>query len=197
MINSNRIFQFNDGEYVYAENNGIVFGSGPYQKYERGMYTEDVYDSSITFIADSSVNDNEAASSPQEEAPTMYITTIGRFYEPILYPKTGAVIGSRYQNPIFDSSSNDAKRIGTEQGFDFNFPSAMNTRRDLLQGNRQLYLLDGTITIYNDIVVGATGIYKKYVRKVIHATEETTKSDGGTGEETSSFVLQFNEPPVD
>jgi hypothetical protein len=66
--------------------------------------------------------------------PTMYITTVGRYYEAITDPRTNEIIGNRFQNPIYDSSSKDAARIGTEQGYVFNFPSATNTR-ELSQGN--------------------------------------------------------------
>ena len=200
-INSNRIFQFNDGEYVYAINNGIVFGSGPYAKYERGIYIEDIYDSSITFIPDSSSTATTDDKDEEGDDPTMYITTVGRFYEPIFDPRTNEEIGNRFQNPIYDSSSKDANRIGTEQGYVFNFPSATNTR-DLSQGNRQLYLIDGTITIYNDIVVAATGRYTRYIQKILLETKETVSTtgsnneNGGEEEVTTSYVVQFEEPPA-
>ena len=200
-INSNRIFQFNDGEYVYAINNGIVFGSGPYAKYERGIYIEDIYDSSITFIPDSSSTATTDDEDEEGDDPTMYITTVGRFYEPIFDPRTNEEIGNRFQNPIYDSSSKDANRIGTEQGYVFNFPPATNTR-DLSQGNRQLYLIDGTITVYNDIVVAATGRYTRYIQKILLETKETVSTtgsnneNGGEEEVTTSYVVQFEEPPA-
>ena len=200
-INSNRIFQFNDGEYVYAINNGIVFGSGPYAKYERGIYIEDVYDLSITFIPDSSSTATTDDEDEEGDDPTLYITTVGRFYEPIFDPRTNEVIGNRFQNPIYDSSSEDANRIGTEQGYVFNFPPATNTR-DLSQGNRQLYLIDGTITVYNDIVVAATGRYTRYIQKILLETKETVSTtgsnneNGGEEEVTTSYVVQFEEPPA-
>ena len=38
LLNTNRIFQFDNGERIFAINQVVVFGSGPYQKYEGSTF---------------------------------------------------------------------------------------------------------------------------------------------------------------
>ena len=50
--NVNRIFQFDDSEYLLAINDAIVYGSGPYQKFQGSTFLEDTISTSPNYVAD-------------------------------------------------------------------------------------------------------------------------------------------------
>jgi hypothetical protein len=50
LLNTNRIFQFDNGERIFAINQVVVFGSGPYQKYEGSTFLEDVISADPDYV---------------------------------------------------------------------------------------------------------------------------------------------------
>lgn len=171
LLNTNRIFQFDNGERIVAINQVVVFGSGPYQKYEGSIFMEDIisadpdYVANITLVidaADTAEDDATVASS----GVVLSITNDNGFYEAIADSTTGNQIGFRFQNPVFDGLM--GTRIGTNQGYGFLFPPNNYTLN--IQSNRHFYLNEGSLIIYDEVVVGATGIYKKYTGGIVTET---------------------------
>ena len=83
--------------------------------------------------------------------------------------KTGNQIGIRFQNPVFHVST--GARIGTNQGYGPLFP--FNDYTLNIHSNRHFYLNEGSLVIYNEVVVGATGIYKRYTGGIVTETVES------------------------
>ncbi|KAL3800908.1 hypothetical protein ACHAW5_009918 [Stephanodiscus triporus] len=172
--NENRIFQFDNGEYILAIDDAIVYGSGPYQKFQGSIFLEEsistspIYVSDITLVVDDETVAAGAGAGDASGGDAMLnVISEGGFHEAITDPETGYEIGARFQNPVLDPSTGE--RIGTNQGSGFYFPPAPYTR-DVQYGNRHFFLKEGTFIIYNGVVVGANGIYKKYVGGIIQET---------------------------
>jgi hypothetical protein len=83
--------------------------------------------------------------------------------------ETGNQIGIRFQNNVFHVST--GARIGTNQGYGPLFPPNDYTLN--IQSNRHFYLNEGSLVIYNEVVVGATGIYKRYTGGIVTETVES------------------------
>ncbi|KAL3784833.1 hypothetical protein ACHAW5_009052 [Stephanodiscus triporus] len=165
--NSNRLFQMDDGEKINAINQAVVFGTGPYRKYEGSIFSEVNVSPDPNYVANITLVVNDDAASAVSGDVTLCVISKGGYYAAITDPETGDHIGARFQNPVFDSSTGE--RIGTNQGYGFYFPSNDFTR-EIAQGNRHFFLNEGTLNIYNDVVVGATGRYKQYTGGIIHET---------------------------
>ena len=76
----------------------------------------------------------------------------------------------QFQNPVY---TNKGERIGTNQGYSFWFPEdSFMLEHDLDIGQsvgalfkmptRTFFLLNGTITVVNEAIVQATGIYSEF-----------------------------------
>ena len=84
------------------------------------------------------------------------VTSKGGFYEPITDAE-GNQIGERFQNPAINDAG---ERIGTSQGFAFNF--APNSTSDPANRNWIFFLDDGQVEVMDQTIVSATGSYEKY-----------------------------------
>jgi len=174
LLNTNRIFQFDNGERIFAINQVVVFGSGPYQKYEGSTFLEDIISADPDYVANISLV-IDAADTAQDDATVassdavLRITNENGFYEAMFDSKTGNQIGIRFQNPVFHLST--GARIGTNQGYGFLFPPNDYTLN--IQSNRHFYLNEGSLVIYNEVVIGATGIYKRYTGGIVTETVES------------------------
>ena len=164
LLNTNRIFQFDNGERIFAINQVVVFGSGPYQKYEGSTFLEDIISADPDYVANISLVIDDADTAPDDASVAssdivLRITSENGFHESITDSKTGNQIAQRFQNHIFDVST--GARIGTNQGYGFLFP--LNNYTDNVQrANRHFYMNEGSLVIYNEVIVGATGIYKRF-----------------------------------
>ena len=78
---------------------------------------------------------------------------------------SGDQIFELYQHPVLDPTRNNTQ-IGTYQGYGFNFPNNTPTNNDIVQGNRELFLEGGYLSVLNKIIVAADGEYTKYWWKV-------------------------------
>jgi hypothetical protein len=68
----------------------------------------------------------------------------------------GGVIGKRIHVPI---NNEDGTRIGSVLGYAYLFP---NPAGQTVNGNRRLFLKDGGLSVFNDYIVHASGIYVGY-----------------------------------
>ena len=164
LLNTNRIFQFDNGERIFAINQVVVFGSGPYQKYEGSTFLEDVISADPDYVANISLVMDATNTAPDDATVAssdvvLRITSENGFHESITDSKTGNQIAQRFQNHIFDVST--GARIGTNQGYGFLFPPN-NYTDNVQRANRHFFMNEGSLVIYNEVIVGATGIYKRF-----------------------------------
>jgi hypothetical protein len=164
LLNTNRIFQFDNGERIFAINQVVVFGSGPYQKYEGSTFLEDIISADPDYVANISLVIDDADTAPDDATVAssdivLRITSENGFHESITDSKTGNQIAQRFQNHIFDVST--GARIGTNQGYGFLFPPN-NYTDNVQRANRHFFMNEGSLVIYNQVIVGATGIYKRF-----------------------------------
>src|SRR5210317_1888592 len=85
------------------------------------------------------------------------VTSKGGFYESITDMSTGEQIGELFQNPAINP---DGKRIGTSQGFAYNF--ATDSSPDYANRNWIFFLDDGIIQVMDQTIVSGSGSYEKY-----------------------------------
>ena len=162
-VMGNRLFFFDDGNQMTVLNTLVVEGSGPYAKFKGSYFNQTIIEGHPNFVADMTltvdVDDEEGIEMyiPSEGTYHFKITSDGGFYAAINNPE-GAQIGERFQNPVYNSAG---ERIGTNQGYGFNFPPDEYTRA-IAQGNRIFYLIGGTLNVFNDVIAGATGKYRAY-----------------------------------
>ena len=78
---------------------------------------------------------------------------------------SGDQIFELYQHPVLDPTRNNTQ-IGTYQGYGFNFPNNTPNNNDIVQGNHELFLKGGYLSVFNEIIVAADGEYTKYWWKV-------------------------------
>ena len=103
-------------------------------------------------------------SAETESTETLRVEAEGGYYFPITENGTGEEhIGQKFENPVFswDGNSTDAQRIGTNQGFGFDFP-IIDDGIIFYNGNRRFLMREGSMDVFNEVVVRATGKYKKY-----------------------------------
>mmetsp|Transcript_8828 Transcript_8828/g.21444 ORF Transcript_8828/g.21444 Transcript_8828/m.21444 type:complete len:498 (-) Transcript_8828:240-1733(-) len=172
---SNRQFIFNNEEgKMIVLNKQVLHATGMYIKYSGATLSEDVISEDPNYVADITVTvpstaaaatDGEQHGTYTRDANASYdfrVTSEGGFYDPItsLDDNTGEVvqIGERFQNPVYNSTGD---RIGTNQGFGFDFPTA-NYTTEKFNGNRVIYLEGGTLGLFNEVIVSAGGIYREY-----------------------------------
>ena len=77
----------------------------------------------------------------------------------ILDSETGDKIGARFRHPVYDG---DGTRIGTILGYVIEFPEMSNFAHNR-NGNKNLYLEEGQLTLFNDVVVWGSGVYEGYI----------------------------------
>lgn len=164
-VMGNRQFLFDDGNQMTVFDTLVVEASGPYVKFIGTYLNQTIIEADPNFMADITLtaavdaDDEEEIElyTPTEGAYDFKITSDGGYYAAIKNPE-GVQIGERFQNPVFSSAG---ERIGTNQGYGFNFPTVEYTRA-IAQGNRIFYLNGGTLNLFNDIIAGATGKYRAY-----------------------------------
>jgi hypothetical protein len=161
----NRVFMFRGNDTVANDllvfNEQVIHATNSLEKYEGTTLSEEILSTDPNYVADISLAVLSEGDSKEEyisNGPYDFrITSKGGFYDPILDAK-GEMIGERFQNPVMNSSN---VRIGTNQGYGFNFPSS-NFVPPIAQGNRLFYLEEGTLDVLNEVIVAASGIYSKY-----------------------------------
>lgn len=165
LVMGNRQFLFDDGNQMTVLNTLVVEASGPYSKFIGTDLNQKIIEADPNFMADITLT--AAVDADDEEQIELYtptegtydfkITSDGGYYAAINNPE-GGQIGERFQNPVFSSTG---ERVGTNQGYGFNFPLVEYTRA-IAQGNRIFYLDGGTLNVFNGIIAGATGKYRAY-----------------------------------
>ena len=180
--NTNRqiIMHNNDGDgdtdgTILIFNDVIVYATGKYSQFV-GPFVKVVVPVSNQqpyFIADmtlsksTTTNTQDPPSTNDDDdndgSYNFIIKAEGGFFSSIDDVLTGDPIGERFQNPIIDPNGT---RIGTNQGYAFNFPmpaAEFNLTTTLFQENRRLFFHDGSIMeIFNGYIVSASGNYTKY-----------------------------------
>ena len=174
--NGNRRFFLKDG-LMDVLNEVIVRATGRYEKYTGTLFSERVVSTDPSFVSEVTLSTTKAASAnvwnngtnapaskgektTSNEGCDFSITSQGGFYAPINDPDSGEQMGERFQNPVTDP---DGNQIGINQGYGFNFPpDPANYTKAIAQGNRIFYLNEGTLNVFNEVVVHATGIYESY-----------------------------------
>eukprot|EP00986_Skeletonema_menzelii_P018780 scaffold26711_cov196-Skeletonema_menzelii.AAC.3 len=100
-----------------------------------------------------------------------FITSAGGFTRYFTEESNGTRYGMQFQNPVYTNKGGE--RIGTNQGYSFWFPDdSFMLEHDLDIGQsvdalfkmptRTFFLLNGTITVVNEAVVQATGMYSEF-----------------------------------
>jgi len=150
----------------------VLRGTGPYRKFTGTEFKQDIISPDPAWIATAtfSTATEQTAVSPEEvvsdgdaKATTYDFKLVGGeagFSDYILDYNTKQEIGNRFQNPVLNPSG---KRIGTNQGFRFDFPSNEYTKnKPFYMANRFFQLKDGELNVMNEVIVLGTGIYSKY-----------------------------------
>ena len=163
LVMGNRQLLFDDGNQMTVMNTLVVEASGPYAKFKGSYLNQTIIEADPNFVAEITLAvdvDNEEGTelyTPAEGTYDFKITSDGGFYAAINNPE-GAQIGERFQNPVYNSAG---ERIGTNQGYGFNFPTVEYTRA-IFRGDRIFYLDGGTLNVLNQVIAGATGKYRAY-----------------------------------
>jgi len=170
--NGNRKFIMDDGE-MDIFNVVVLRGTGPYRKFTGTEFKQDIISPdpawiatatfSITATEPTAVSPEEVVSDGDAKATTYDFKLVGGeagFSDYILDYNTKQEIGNRFQNPVLNPSG---KRIGTNQGFRFDFPPDEYTKnKPFYMANRFFQLKDGELNVMNEVIVLGTGIYSKY-----------------------------------
>ena len=183
--NGNRKFIMDDGE-MDIFNVVVLSGTGPYRKFTGTEFKQDIISPDPNWVATATFSTATEPSStpitPQEEegevvsdgdtkATTYDFKLIGGdagFSDFILDYNTKQEIGNRFQNPVLDPLGN---RIGTNQGFRFDFPPDEYTKnKPFYMANRFFQLKDGELNVMNEVIVLGTGIYSKYTGGYLNET---------------------------
>ncbi|KAL7549754.1 hypothetical protein ACHAWF_013020 [Thalassiosira exigua] len=110
------------------------------------------------------------SSASSSDAVQFFITSAGGFAH-YFAESNGTRYGMQFQNPVYTNKGGE--RIGTNQGYSFWFPEdSFMLEHDLDIGQsvdalfkmptRTFFLLNGTITVVNEAIVQATGIYSEF-----------------------------------
>lgn len=150
---TNRLFFLPDGELTVL-NDAIVQGRGKYAKYTGGTLKETML-SMMPYVAEITLlkPKKEPIDTGKKDIITLVLDS-GES-ESITNGDNSTIIGMKMQGPV----SNTTARIGTMLSYYYIFPNPAGV---ITNGNRNLLLEDGTITIFNDAIVGATGAYAEY-----------------------------------
>jgi len=166
----NRQLLFGKDDKMIVFNEIVMHATGPYAKFIGSTLSEEVVSNDPNYVADITVA--APTSTPDTTGNDVYIreegatydfriTANGGFYDPIQSVNgegTLEQIGERFQNPVYTYSGN---RVGTNQGYAFIFP-VTNFTREMTMGNRVFPLQNGTLNVFNEIIVKATGIYSEF-----------------------------------
>ncbi len=164
LVLGNRHFKFYEKdpeEEILVFNTHVIHGKNGLEQYSGTTFSEIVLSTDPSYISDITLTVPSEEGYGEEymsKGPYDFrITAEGGFYDPIL-DINGKQIGERFQNPVFNASN---IRIGTNQGYVFNFPSS-NFAPSISHGNRLFYLEEGTLDVLNEVIVAASGIYSRY-----------------------------------
>jgi hypothetical protein len=189
-ISTNRVWFLEDNEELNLFNNIIVSATTKYANYIGGhveenivsynQYNQSEFESEVTLIEPTLIDDDD---DDDDNEIILGVTSAGGFYDSIT-DLTGEPIGEMFQNPIHDFTDNTTTnnnnitnddddvdddqysnlRIGTNQGFTFNFPpETFIPGLPNLNGNRKFIMDDGDVlNVFNLAIISGTGRYKKY-----------------------------------
>ena len=171
IMNTNRQFFIENGDQLDLHNNIIVAASGKYERYSGGSVVEKEkvtndgdYEIEITLVEPlPDVEEEEDESS--DETLTLWYTSDGGYYNPFLAViEPFDQIGESFRNPIYnDTNISSSSRVGTNQGFGYVFPNVtFNPTLSPFQGNRKFIMDDGEMDMFNQVVLGGTGPYRKF-----------------------------------
>ena len=169
----------NGGTLSLVDEN-IVHATGNLLKYVGGrvsewnvIATDPHHVTEVTIIPEKDETNNDE----KEVGPSSFrFTNEDGFLEPMRIGDNGTMLGERFRDSVYDTETNI--RIGTSQGFAFNFPKSLVPSWAMLQGKdslpniaiKNVFFDDGTIDILNYLVVGATGAYSQYVGWIYNET---------------------------
>ena len=170
----------NGGTLALVDEN-IVHATGNLLKYVGGrvsewnvIATDPHHVTEATIIPEKEINNDEIDA---KVGPSSFrFTSEDGFLEPMRIGDNGTMLGERFRDSVYDAETNI--RIGTSQGFAFNFPKSLVPSWAMLQGKdslpniaiKNVFFDDGTIDILNYLVVGATGAYSQYVGWIYNET---------------------------
>jgi len=171
VMNTNRQFFLENGDQLDLHNDVIVAASGEYSRYTGGGVVEKEkvtndgdYEIEITLVEplpDIEEDDDEES----DETLTLWFTSEGGYYNPFLaVNEPFEQIGESFRNPIYnDTNTSLSTRVGTNQGFSYQFPNVtFNPTLVPYNGNRKFIMDDGEMDIFNVVVLGGTGQYRKF-----------------------------------
>ncbi|KAL7549508.1 hypothetical protein ACHAWF_012773, partial [Thalassiosira exigua] len=164
----NRHFMLERGNLTML-NEVVVHATGGYKKYVGTSIVERVVSSDPDWISEiklevsngTAIAGSEATFVPVDSGSPhdLLVTFEGGWYDPMIDPDSGNVTGARFQLPVLDSNGT---RVGTAQGYGFDFPPSMYNLTRPWQGSRIFYLPGGTLDVLDESVVAATGAYQGY-----------------------------------
>ena len=167
IMNTNRQFFIENGDQLDLHNNVIVAASGKYARYTGGSVVEKEvvtndgdYEIEITLVEPVMEEEDD-----EDETLTLRYTSDGGYYNPFLAViEPFDQIGEAFRNPIYNNTNTSlSSRVGTNQGFGYVFPNVtFNPTLSPFQGNRKFIMDDGEMDMFNQVVLGGTGPYRKF-----------------------------------
>lgn len=154
----------NDGTLTLIDEN-VVHATGDLLKYDGGKVSEWNIISTDPYAAEATISSAKDANNQEDDVvgPTSFrFTSEDGFWEPMMIGDNETMLGERFRDSVYDTETNT--RIGTNSGFAFSFPTTLLPRwANPYIAIRNVYLDGGSIDVLNQVVVGASGIYKSYV----------------------------------
>jgi len=153
----NRVFFLPCGRLTVLDL-AIVQGTGAYTNYTGGSLDEVVISQDPHYVSQITLREKEPYDVNLANLPdvSLLVNEFDASWEPILNGN-GSEIGDRVHAPI---SNQNGTRVGSMLAYFYLFPDPVG---QTLNGNVKLYLEDGNLTIFNNILVRATGVYAGYV----------------------------------
>ena len=167
-----------DGGTLTLIDEHVVHSTGNLRRYAGGSVKEQIISAYPNYVAEVTIFPPENATPEEEESeagPSSFrFSAEDGFFAPMYIGDNNTVVGDplrpslRFRDSVYDDTNT---RIGTNQGFAFSLPKTILPEWALPYiAIRNVYLEGGTLDILNEVVVGATGIYKKYVGWVYNET---------------------------
>ncbi len=150
----------NGGTLTLIDEN-IVHSTGSLLGYAGGSVKEQIISAS-PYVAEVTISPPAKGEDIDAGPSSFRFSAEGGFFEPMLIGDNNTQVGERFKDSVYDDTN--TIRIGTNQGFAFNFPRTyLPEWASQYVAIRNVFLEGGTLDILNHVVVGATGIYQKYV----------------------------------
>jgi hypothetical protein len=104
-----------------------VYGTGPYHKYEGGIFSEVIVSPDPNYEANITLVVNDDAASAVSGDVRLNVISEGGYYAAITDPETGDQIGARFQSLVFDHRLGKGS-VPTRGMASFSLPTTLRAR---------------------------------------------------------------------